>query len=243
MKILLWVLVGFLLCGAAPPSAQANEKLVLSTGTRDPFTTTDRQGFLDLLIKEVFRRIDIDAEIIVYQASARALKNANEGIEDGVSLRVKGIEKNFPNLVRVPEKIMDNDFVAYSIHDYLGIKDWASVSSHDIAYILGWQIFQNNLPDHKSTVRAKDAGQLMELLTHDRVDLILYERWQGLWRAKQLNLKLKVYEPPLAKREMFMYLHKKHAHLIDRVAASLAEMKQDGTYQKIFDQTLTHYLQ
>lgn len=239
----LWLFLGLFLCAVVPFSAHGADKLVLNTGTRDPFTTEDKNGFLDLLIKEVFQRIGIEAEIIVYQASARALSNADEGVDDGATLRVKGIEKKFPNLIRVPEKLMDNDFVAYSLHDYLDVSNWASMASYDIAYILGWQIFQNNLPDHKSTVRTKDAKQLMALLAHDRVDLVLYERWQGLWRANKLDMKIKVYEPPLAQREMFMYLNKKHADLVEKVATSLAEIKKDGTYQKIFDQTLTPYLQ
>lgn len=236
------LLAGALFFGVAASSAYAAQKLVLNTGTRDPFTTENQQGFLDQLIRETFKRIGIDAEIIVYDASARALNHANQGIDDGATLRVKGIDKKFSNLIRVPEKLMDNDFVAYSIHDYLGITGWKSLASHDIAYILGWQIFQNNLPDHKSTIRTKDVGQMMNLLQHDRVDLILYERWQGLWRAKQLNIKIKAHEPPLAQREMFMYLHKKHANLVDKAAEALKAMKKDGMYQKIFDQTLTHYL-
>jgi len=87
------LLAGALFPALVPLSAQGQERLVLNTGTRGPFTSEDKQGFLDLLIKETFRRIGVEAEVIVYQASARAMSNANQGIDDGATLRVKGLEK------------------------------------------------------------------------------------------------------------------------------------------------------
>lgn len=234
------IVVAVFLAVVAP--AYAGSKIVLNTGIRDPFTTQNKQGFIDQLIREVFRRIDVEAEVIVYQTASKSLNNANQGIDDGAALRVKGLEQKFPNLVRVPEKLMDNDFVAYSINLDVTTDDWSSLDDYRIAYINGWQIFQNNLDNHKKTTKTKNAQQLMDLLTSGDVDLVLYERWQGLWRAKQLGISLSSHEPPLAVREMFMYLNNKHQDLVDPAAAALSDMKKDGTYQKIFDSTLGVYL-
>ncbi len=96
-----------------------------------------------------------------------------------------------------------------------------------------------NLEHHEHTFKVKSNTQLFSLLAKDRVDFILHERWQGTWHAKILNLKAVAHEPPLIKREMFAYLHKKHAPIVDKAAAALVAMKADGTYQKIIDNTLT----
>ena len=216
----------------------ANEIITLNTGIREPFTNSKRSGFVDLLVQEIFRRIDIDAKVIVYQNAAKALANANLGIDDGAALRIKGLEKKFPNLIRVPEKIMDNDFVAYSIIKPIVTDRMSVLDEARIAYINGWQIFQNNLSGHNFTTRTKTALQMFDLLTAGKVDFILYERWQGLWHARQLGLTIQVSEPPLAKREMFMYLNNKHSGLVKKTSTALLEMKTDGTYQKIFDRTL-----
>ena len=216
------------------------DKIVLNTGIRDPFTTSNQTGFIDLIVQEAFRRIGIDAKVIVYQNSAKSLVNANIGIDDGAARRIQGLEKKFPNLVRVPEKLMDNDFVVYSINKIIVSDNWDTMDEARIAYIKGWQIFQNNLRDHKSTIQTKNAQQMFDLMTAGEVDFILYERWQGLWRARQMEITIQASEPPLAKQEMFMYLNKKHAGLIAKAAASLSEMKSDGTYQNIFDKTLGH---
>lgn len=218
--------------------AYAMETITLNTGIRDPFTTKDKDGFVDRVIKEVFHRIGVEADVIVYQNSAKSLENANVGIDDGVALRIEGLEKKFPNLMRVPEKLMDNDFVAYSTKVPYATDNWASMDGFKIAHVNGWQIFQNNLAGHKATSKTKNAQQMFDLLTANEVDFILYERWQGLWRAQQLGVPIQASEPPLASMKMFMYLHKKHAHLVEGAAAALADMKKDGTYGKIFNQTL-----
>ncbi len=214
-------------------------KLSLTIASREPVTSEDGTGFLDQIIAEMFRRIGVDAEVTFYQSSARGLENANNGTDDGVGLRVIGLEKKFPNLVRIPESIIVNDFVAFSTRQTLSTTDWHSLDEYEIAYILGWQIFQKNLEHHEHTFKVKSNTQLFSLLAKDRVDFILHERWQGTWHAKILNLKAVAHEPPLIKREMFAYLHKKHAPIVDKAAAALVAMKADGTYQKIIDNTLT----
>ena len=235
-KMLFVVLMGVVLGGVSP--ALAMEKIIFNTGIRDPFTTNKKDGFIDKVLHETFRRIGFDAKLIVYQNSAKALKNANVGIDDGAALRIQGLEKKFPNLIRIPEKLMDNDFVAYSMNTPVATSDWAALDGAKIAYVNGWQVFQNNLMDHKATTRTKNAQQMFDLLSSGKVDYMLYERWQGLWRAQQLGVDIKVSEPPLAKREMFMYLNSKHAHLVSKASDALAQMKKDGTYKAIFDQTL-----
>jgi len=235
-KILLFVLICVAFGGLSP--AVAMEKIIFNTGIRDPFTTNQNDGFIDQIIHETFRRIGVDAKLIVYQNSAKALTNANNGIDDGAALRIQGLEQKFPNLIRISEKLMDNEFVAYSMNKPIATDDWSSMDGATIAYINGWQIFQNNLVDHKTTTLTKNAQQMFDLLSSGKVDHMLYERWQGLWRAQQLDINIQVSEPPLAKREMFMYLNVKHAGLVDKASAALVQMKQDGTYQDIFDRTL-----
>lgn len=224
-----------------PQMSFGAEKIYLNTGIRDPFTTENKAGFIDLIVKEAFSRVGVDAGVIVYQDSAKSLANANTGIDDGAALRVEGLEKKFPNLIRVPEKLMDNDFVAYAIDDNIKVKDWQSLNTYRVGFIRGWQIFLANTKEHKNLTLTKSPQELIDLLAENEVEVILYERWQGLWRADQLGLNLISQEPPLVSKEMFMYLNEKHSGIVDDVANALADMKSDGTYDKIFNQTLMRY--
>jgi polar amino acid transport system substrate-binding protein len=226
-----------LLC-APPAQAAPGGALVLNTGVRAPYTQPDRSGFLDRLVAELFRRVGLQAEVQVYEASERAMQNADAGIDDGMAMRIKGLEKQYPNLVRVPEKVIDNDFVAYSRKHRFEVRGWDALAPYQVAHIIGWKVFENNLGGRRDVTLVRNAEQLFELLRQDRTDVILYERWQGLWWARELALDARLLEPPLASTEMFIYLHRKHAPLAGKLAAALAAMKQDGSYRRIFDDTL-----
>ncbi|NQV48679.1 MAG: ABC transporter substrate-binding protein [Rhodospirillaceae bacterium] len=231
--------LSFLLVGVAG-SAQSEEQVyVLNTSTGSPYATEARDGFQDLVVAEVFRRIGLQGRVERYAASARALLNANNNVDHGVVMRIAGLEKKYPNLVRVPERLIENDFVAYSKGLDLKTDSWESLAPYIVAYINGWQIFERNLTPGQERTTVKEPSQMFTMLDKKRIDVILYERWQGLYRASNTGVSVKVHEPPLASVDMFMYMNKEHEHLIPKLAQALKEMKADGTYQKIFDRVLT----
>lgn len=217
---------------------RGEEVIVLNTGVGQPYAAADGSGFLDRLVAELFRRVGRKARVEVYEASERAMINANTGVDDGFAMRIKGLEAQYPNLLRVREKVIDNDFVAYSLRHNFATADWSSLAPYQVAYILGWKVFEKGLPVTAPATKVRDAGQLFSLLQQDRADVVLYERWQGEWQVRQLGLKVRALEPPLARQEMFIYLHRRHEALLPRVERELAAMKRDGSYQSIFDATL-----
>lgn len=234
-------LAGALLCACCFLTAplQAAEKIVLSTGVLTPYTTPSRSGFLDQLVAAVFRNIGMEAEVLVYPtATERSMLNANEGVEDGLVLRVAGLEKQYPNLIRVPEEIIHNDFVAYTTGTPFSTDSWNSLAAHEVTYIIGWKIFEQHVPKTKELTLVRDAEQMFTLLKSGRTEIALYERWQGLAKSRAMDFKVQVLEPPLARTKMYIYLHKKHEALVPRIAEALVKMKRDGAYQRIFDATL-----
>lgn len=215
---------------------------ILNTSTGAPYTTSDRQGFLDLLVAEAFKRIGLKGEVALYAESKRALINANDDVDQGVAMRVQNLEKDHPNLVRVPERVIDNDFVAYSRNLDVVTDSWETLKPYAVTHIHGWVIFERNMPEGQHVTTVKEPAQMFAMLDKKRVDMVLYERWQGLKYAKDQGFVVHVHEPPLASVDMFMYVHKNHAHLVDPLAAALKAMKADGTYQAIVEQTLTPLL-
>ncbi|MBL7003812.1 MAG: transporter substrate-binding domain-containing protein [Gammaproteobacteria bacterium] len=219
--------------------AVASNKIVIGTGLKPPLVSSEYSlGFLDTLAKEVFRRLDIELEVIILPAE-RALINANKGIEDGNLLRIKGLEKRYPNLVRVPEKMMDSEFVGYAINDIPQQTGWDRLSGYIVTFPKGWKIFEKNTINAAKTEQVRDPVQMFKLLKEGKADIALYEKWQGILQAKKFGLKnYKVLEPSFVTLEMFMYLNKKHQKLVPEVARVLKEVKQDGTYHSIFNSSL-----
>ncbi|RAU23523.1 hypothetical protein CU669_04785 [Paramagnetospirillum kuznetsovii] len=223
-----------ILIGAVAGSGAAaeNATLVLSTGMIAPWSNSDGTGFHQILVRDVFARTGVQAKVDVNLAAARAFHLADDGVTDGLAGRVAGMEKEFPNLVRVPEPMFFNDFVACTAGPPPPQR-WDELTSHGVAYIIGWQIFERNLPTVRDLAVAKDAAQLVGLLRIGRTEVILHERWQALWQAKAMNQAIKCGETPLARVPMYLYLNRRHEGLVDKVAVELRRMKDDGSYQAL----------
>ncbi|MCK4940324.1 MAG: transporter substrate-binding domain-containing protein [Rhodospirillaceae bacterium] len=226
------------LLATVSPAQATPDVYIFNTSTGAPYATKDRTGFQDLVVAEVFRRIGLKGQVEIYSASKRALINANEGIDQGVAMRVKGLDKKYPNLVRVEERLIENDFVAYSKNLKLATDNWKSLEPYIASHINGWVIFERNLSPNQEKQVVKDPAQMFAMLDKGRVDVVLYERWQGLQRAGETGIKVTMHEPPLASVDMFMYIHKDYAHLAPKLAQALRDMKADGAYQAIFDKAL-----
>ena len=190
---------------------------------------------------EIFRRLGIQAEAVRYDAAERAMINANTGIDDGAAMRIKGLEKSYPNLIRVDEKIMDNEFVAFSTKLNFPTHSFDTLKNYQIGFINGWKVFETNIPADFATTRVQNAQQLFNLLAKDRADIILYERWQGEHLLQEHGMKAHMMRPPLVTTEMFIYLHTRHKLLVEPVARALRAMKADGTYQRIATRTLSGF--
>lgn len=220
-------------------TAQAANKIVLNTGVLAPYTTPDHKGFLDRIIAAIFREIGLEAEVQVYPtATERSMLNANAGIDDGLAMRIEGLEKQYPNLIRVPERLIVNDFVAYSARLHFATDSWKSLEPYVVTYIIGWKVFEKNVTKAREITLVRGADQMFWLVGNGRADIALYERWQGLEQARALGLKVHVLEPPLLTTDMFIYLNKKHEALVPLVSQALARIKKDGGFQRIFNETI-----
>jgi polar amino acid transport system substrate-binding protein len=215
-------------------SHAANEPTLVLSDTYDtPYTTEAGDGFLDIIVGEAFRRAGLQLKM-VRVSPERALLNANSGIEDGVSARISGLEKNYPNLVRVPEKVLDFPFVAFTNQPKLNNASWDSLTSVSVGHIQGWKIFEQNLKHGTPVTIVDTAEQLFSMLDKKRIDVALYERWLGLSLAKKMGIKnVRVIEPALADREMFIYLNKRHTDKIPAITAALQAIKSEGHYSRV----------
>jgi len=224
-------LLGLALSGVG--QAAREPVLVLNDPTEAPYTTPARDGFFDLLASEAFRRAGLRLQLVKVPAE-RALINANAGIEDGDLSRIAGLEAAYPNLIRVPEKLIDMDFVAFARQRHPDEASWATLNPFSVGYIQGWKIFEKNLLPATHVTTAKDPEQLFTLLDKNRIELALYDRWMGIALAKRMLIAdARVVEPALAVREMYIYLHKRHAGKIPAITAGLRALKSDGFYKKL----------
>lgn len=232
----------FVLLLFSTPGYSEEQKLTIGTSYKSLLSEPDQSGMLDRIVKEAFRRIGVVADIPFLPAE-RSIMVANTGIHDGELNRIEGMEQWYPNVVRVPESNMDFNFVAFSKNLNFATTDWSTLKSYRIGFIKGWKILEKNLKDHPDIIYSNSAEQLFNQLDKEHIDVAIYGELVGYAQLKSMGLKgVRALKPSLAKRKMYMYLHVKHKNLTGKVAESLREMKRDGTYDQIVEETTNPYL-
>lgn len=232
----------FAMCVLVPGVALGSDGIVLGISALPPLVAGDgAPGFMDLLVKEAFRRIGRDARVENLPGE-RALLMSNEGLTDGEALRIAGLEKNYPNLLRVPEPVSVFDFMAWSMRKDTRIAGWSALKPLAVGYTFGWKLYDQQVKEAYEIIRVRSIDQLFPLLKKQRIDVALLDRWQGYYLLRHSGVEARPVEPPLASVDMFIYLNAKHRAIVDPLAGALAAMKADGSVRRIHDATLTVYL-
>ncbi len=228
-----------------------HKTIVLNTAFGSPVSNDLQVGYADQVVAQALKRIGYQLETVRMPAE-RALINANRGIDDGDLVRVAGLEKKYPNLIRVPEDVLVIDMVLFTKKKFkkqssFVLEGWESVKTHSLAIISGWKIMEVNfgkLGDSVEISKTDNVMQSFAMLANDRVDFVAYSNWSGLEYLKTKNITdVILLSPPLAQPKFYVYLHKKHKAIVEPLAGAIREMKKDGSLQEIFDNVLKPYLQ
>ncbi|MEO5331013.1 MAG: transporter substrate-binding domain-containing protein [Magnetococcus sp. YQC-5] len=220
----------------ASGTAKTADDLSLVVSDANPiYANANETGILDRLAHELFGRLGQKIRIIRLP-SERALTLANQGKVDGDLFRIAGLEKKFPSLRMIPEPWLEMSFVAFTLQENLHISTWKDLFPLHIAFIKGWQIFEDNIKQARSIIKADNTQQLFAILKHRRVDAILYDARQGEWIKQEMGISAaRIAGDPLIVSPIYAYLHSKHADRVPKIAAELSMMKRDGTWQRIMD--------
>jgi len=186
---------------------------------------------------EAYKRIGVEIEILPLPAK-RTLFVSNSGELDGELFRLEGVNKKWPNLIPVPIPINFMEGVVITKGPTFKVDDWESLRPYKIGIRRGIRFTDDGTLD-MSRLFADSNDQLFKMLKHDRVDLIVVTRSNGLQALKFLDFPdFKILEPPVEIYPLFHYLHIKHKEMIPKVEVVLQGMQQEGLFLKIRNQVL-----
>ncbi|SEA41300.1 polar amino acid transport system substrate-binding protein [Desulfuromusa kysingii] len=217
--------------------AQAEEFLCFGSIYTPPLSTQESTGVLDEVVIEAFQRIGQKVQISHLPAE-RSLINANAGITDGDFARIAGLTDLYPQLIQVPEKILDFYLVGFAKENIDVTEGWESIVGYSVGIVQGWKLMQKNIaPAYLTQVETLDG--LLALLENNRADLVVYELSQANWNIKNFHREgIVPLFPPIDIKPMYLYLHQRHSALVPALVEAIQSMKNDGTYQRIFKDKL-----
>ncbi|MBW1781824.1 MAG: transporter substrate-binding domain-containing protein [Deltaproteobacteria bacterium] len=223
----------------SPPIAGADDPLHLRINctVHSPY-----EAFFVRLLEEICSRNNIVLERNTPPVG-RSLSLVNEGVDDGDGPRIAGLSSAYPHLVCVPEPFGVFRFGAFARSRDIHINDWAGLADLNVAYIHGWKIFDNQVKAARSITKVKDKALLFKLLDAGRTDVALITKLAGYAEIQKLGLKgIHFIEPPLAVKPTFLYLNQRHRDVALKLARTLQELKQDGTYDRLYQEIISPYL-
>jgi len=214
---------------SAVPSAVADTtpkiQLVLSSAFRAPFIELPEGGTVWPKLKQLEPTLGIEF-VFVDVPAARVLVAANSGTIDGDILRVETITETHPDLVRVPFELAVVELTAFSWKPGLDINSFEQMAEMDhivVSTQIGRKFTQKKIENYKNRLFVEKASQLFELLEQRRSDIVLLDRSTAhVIIGNRLDKTIfEVCGEPLARRKLYMFLHKKHAALVPEIYDAL----------------------
>ena len=227
------IMAACLLAAAGAGSALA-ERFVIGSCYSPPLATPAQDGYFDLLLRAAFARLGHEA-VLESMPAERSLREADNGHVAGEVGRVLGLEQLYPNLVPVPEPVLERrNFVAFAIRPEVSVNGWAGLAPYRVGLVKGWKICEEGSRGARSVTAVETTRQLFGMLAKDRIDVALSAELDGLAMARELGIRdIRLLHPPLAGETMYLYLNKRHADLAGPLAEALRSLKAEGEAEAI----------
>lgn len=219
---------------------EINKTITFATG-QNPTSITFPA--MEAVYTEAFSRLGYDFELIYLPPSQRALEEANSGRVDGDSNRIYSLNKEneYPNLIRVDEPIRASVNAAYTTNPNLSFTDWEDFryTDYSFVYIRGNKSIERKLAinaPQNQIVSADNFQQMVAMLVEGRVDVLINATEIESFIYSEENKDLNIIRAGYLNSENFYpYLNQKHSQLAPQLADMLRAMKEDGSYQQLFD--------
>jgi len=232
MRVIIIILLSLL---TIKISIYAQDKLVLSR-SYGPITMISER-----VVSEAYNRLGIQVQIEKFP-SERSITESNNGKVDGEVSRISGIDDIYSNLIMVPVMVNWFDIVVFTKDIKSSVTGWDSLKPYTIGIKIGTKFAEMGTKG-MTVSPVSTSEQLFLMLDFRRTDVVVMSRVTGLFEIKQLQLQgIRILEPPLSKKKLYHYIHKKHKSIIPALTKVLQDMETEGRIEEIREQAITELL-
>lgn len=236
MKRIKFLLFIFSICVYTIFSYEIPKELVF-VGARPKSDTTVQ--WLIKIESEAFARLGIAFKYLDVPPK-RAIYDSENGFVDGDIGRIYDYSEVHPNLIRVEENVLVQNFSAFSTDENLKLSGWKSLENSNLLIerrdcIKGVKSGLEALHNIGPVSVAKSLEMGLIKLKLNRTDLFIDARDYVLKYIKSPKFKeldMKLYEAGVMQSiTSHIHLHKKHKELIPLLEKELKEMKREGRFE------------
>ncbi len=213
-------------------SSPETKQLVLVTGADPEHAYLKKQV---AFLSAVFESVGYELLVEKHQ-SQKCFELSNGGLVDGEMWRIKGVDRQYQNLVRVPTAIWAHPELAF-VNGDIELEDWASLAPYRVAFRRGTKVIEDNIEGVVSRPYPVDTvAEAFEMLARGEVDVVMSDNIDGtlLYESdKYKDTNIRLIEKPIDEALLFTYLNKKHASIVPSVTKAISEKKRDGTYLEL----------
>ena len=132
------------------------------------------------ILVEAYDRLGYDVRFVQVPGE-RALIWSNEGrYADAEMFRIDGLEKNYPNLIKVPISYLSMNMVAFTKTADPNLSGYDNLKDYHVAYRIGLKVVEENASKFSRVSKFADADKAFEMMDKGRIDVVIEERSNGL---------------------------------------------------------------
>ena len=126
------------------------------------------------VMKEAFRRLGMDFTMEVYPGN-RALELSDSGETDGEASRISGLEKDYPNLIIIPEVQQEVGVYAFSTKKDIELPNgWSDLKNYKVVYVRGIPFTREKLREFDVDAYEVNNHRIqVEFLKSGRADVLV----------------------------------------------------------------------
>ena len=187
-----------------------------------------------IVLPEVYKKLGIDITITAMPGK-RAMLEVVSGRKDGEIMRIWSYGIEYPETIRIPTPYYKLETMAFFQEgDDIQVKSAKDLANYSVLKVRGVKHTDNITAGLENVYDYDDTESMLRALSTHGKKVALTNTVDGIFSIKKFELGgIQRIESPLAIFPLYHYVHKKNAHLVERLDQAIRAMKDSGELDKL----------
>lgn len=188
----------------------------------------------EIVLAEIYRKLEVGFKVSRVPGQ-RAVIEATQGRVDGEVMRIWSYGEEHPEVIRIPTSYYFLETMAF-------YKKGSGIKVSSVEDLAKYSVLKVRGVKHTNSVTAglvnvydfDDTKSMLTTLDKRRKSVALTHRGDGLFALEKYGIdEVEFSEYPLFSFPLYHYVHKNHAHLVDKIDRVILDMKEAGDLDRL----------